>query len=101
MKRKKLANEVWCSSPFYTHNGGYKFCLGVLPNGYNIGKGSHLSVSATLMRGEHDCELEWPVEGDIIVELLNWKEGKNHNLVQFLSTDTMILITKTLIVSLT
>ena len=76
---KKEANEVWQSSPFYTHNRGYKFFLKVYPNGYGRGKGSHLSVTATLMRGKHDCELEWPFEGYIIVELLNWKEDKNHH----------------------
>ena len=76
---KKKANEEWYSSPFYTHNRGYKFRLQVYPNGYNTGKGSHLSEYAQLMRGEYDNELEWPFEGDIRVELLNWREDKNHH----------------------
>ena len=33
---------------------------------------------AQLMRGEYDNELEWPFEGLIRVELLNWREDKNH-----------------------
>ena len=41
---------------------------------------SHLSVFAQLMRGEYDNELEWSFEGDIRVELLNWREDKNHHL---------------------
>ena len=76
---KKEANEEWYSSPFYTHNRGYKFRLQVYPNGYGTGSGTHLSVYAQLMRGEYDNELEWPFEGDIRVELLNWRADKNHH----------------------
>ena len=76
---KKEANEKWYSSPFYTHNRGYKFRLEVYTNGNVTGRGSHLSVGAQLMRGEYDNELEWPFEGDIRVELLNWREDKNHH----------------------
>ena len=75
---KQKANEEWYSSPFYTHNRGYKFRLQVYPNGYRGGRGSHLSVYAQLMRGEYDKELKWPFEGDIRVELLNWRADKNH-----------------------
>ena len=74
---KKEANEEWYSSPFYTHNRSYKFRLKVTPNGDGRGRGSHLSVYAQLMRGEYDNELEWPFEGDIRVELLNWRADKN------------------------
>ena len=77
-REKKEANEMWNSSPFYTHNRGYKFRLSVYPNGYDTGSGFHLSVYAQLMRGEYDNELEWPFEGDIRVELLNWREDLNH-----------------------
>ena len=76
---KKEANEVWYSSPFYTHNRGYKFRLYVYPNSDGIGSGTHLSVYAQRMRGEYDNELEWPFEGDIRVELLNWRADKNHH----------------------
>ena len=47
---------------------------------YGDGSGSHLSVYAQLMRGEYDNELEWPFEGDIRVELQNWRADKNHHL---------------------
>ena len=76
---KKEANKVWYSSPFYIHNRGYKFRLQVYPNGNGTGSGSHLSVFAQLMRGDYDNELEWPFEGDIRVELLNWRVDKNHH----------------------
>ena len=75
---KKRANEKWLSPPFYTDNKGYKFRLNVHPNGIHDGSGSHLSVHAELMKEEHD-ELEWPFEGDIRIELLNWREDKNHH----------------------
>ena len=76
---KKQANKEWLSSPFYTHNRGYKFRLNVHPNGINDGSGSHPSVHAELMKGEYDDELEWPFEGDIRIELMNWREDKNHH----------------------
>ena len=75
---KKEANEEWYSSPFYTHNRGYKFHLVAFPNGYGDGSGTHISLGAALMRGECDDVLAWPFEGDIRIELLNWKEDKNH-----------------------
>ena len=30
------------------------------------------------MKGEYDDDLDWPFEGIITVELLNWREDKNH-----------------------
>ena len=31
------------------------------------------------MRGEYDDQLKWPFEGDVVVELCNWKEDKEHH----------------------
>ena len=76
---KKQADEVWTSPPYYTHIGGYKFCLKMYPNGLGRGKGTHVSVYAYLMRGEHDDELEWPFEGSTTVELLNQRDDKGHH----------------------
>ena len=53
-------------------------CLQVHANGYGDGEDTHLSVFAALMSGEHDEHLEWPFEGDVIVELLNWKDNTSH-----------------------
>ena len=77
---KKQADEVWTSPPFYTHTRGYKFCLTVSPNGDGSGKGTFVSVYTHLMRGEYDCDLQWPFEGDISVQICNWREDKNHHL---------------------
>ena len=76
-KRKQFNNEYY-SSAFYSHPNGYKLCLRVDTNGHNVGKGTHISISVFLMRGDYDNILQWPFEGDIVVELLNWKEDNHH-----------------------
>ena len=76
--KMKESDAEWISPPFYTHPHGYKLCLVVYPNGVYYGKGTHVSVFVGLMKGEHDDQLNWPVEVDVAVELLNWKEDKGH-----------------------
>ena len=80
MKEKGL--HFHCS-PIYTHRGGYKLCPCVYPNGGGKGKGTHVSVYCVLMRGEHDDELPWPVEADVVLKMLNWRENKNHKRYTF------------------
>ena len=46
--------------------------------GYGSGKGSHLSIFAIIMKGQHDDCLQWPFTDTIIIELLNWLEDKGH-----------------------
>ena len=76
-KRKQFNNE-YDSQPFYSHPHGYKLCLEVHANGYGKGKGTHISISATLMKGDYDNNLQWPFEGDVLVEILNWRDDKHH-----------------------
>ena len=52
-KRRQFDNECY-STPFYTHQNGYKMCLGADSKGYGSGKGTHVSVFVTVMKGEHD-----------------------------------------------
>ena len=47
---------------------------GVDAYGNSTGKGTHVSTLAYLMRVEHDDQLQWPFSGDIVIELLNWRE---------------------------
>ena len=75
MKEKDLP---FYGSTIYTHRGGYKLCPYVNPNGFGTGKGTHVCVGSFLMRGEHDDALPWPVEADVVLEMLNWRENKNH-----------------------
>jgi len=77
-KRKQFNNQYF-SPPFYTHPQGYKLCLRVYANGNGNGKGTHVSIYATLIGGEHDQHLQQPFTGDIIIELLNWREDKKHH----------------------
>ena len=74
----KEADEEWISPPFFTHARGYKMCLKVVFNGYGSGKSTHVSVFVCLMKGKHDNQLQWPFEGDVIIELPNWREDKGH-----------------------
>ena len=77
--RHKNANILIYSPPFYTSPGGYKMCISVFANGYDSGKGTHVSVYAYLMRGENDDYLPWPFTGTVTFELLNQLENKNHH----------------------
>ena len=49
-------------------------------NGDGEGKGTHikLSIYAYLMKGDYDNNLQLPFEGDVVIELLNWREDNHH-----------------------
>ena len=58
---KKDDNEDWYSDPFFTSNGGYKMQLNVVPDGNDIGAGTHISVYLYMCEGPNDDELNWPM----------------------------------------
>ena len=64
--------------PFYTHPQGYKFCVAVRANGWGDGAGTHVSVGANMMEGEHDDRLEFPFRGTFHIKILNWRQDSNH-----------------------
>ena len=74
------AESQFYSPPFYTHKGGYKMCIEVDANGYDEGKGSHISVYTNLMKGDYDDNLEWPIQGKMTFELLNQLQDSNHHI---------------------
>ena len=76
--KRKQFNNVYYSPPFYSHTNGYKLCIIVYANGNGVGKDTHVSIFANLMRGEYDNDLQWPFECDIVIEVLNWKEDNYH-----------------------
>ena len=77
--KHKQFNNIYYSPPFCSHPHGYKLCLRVEANGYDDdGKNHHISIYAILMRGDYDNGLQWPFEGDIVVELLNWRDDCHH-----------------------
>ena len=74
----KSGKKWWYSAPFYSHAGGYKLCLGVMPSGNGDGKGTHVSVYVYRMKGENDDLLEWPFRGQVTFELLNQAADSDH-----------------------
>ena len=48
----RRSGKVWHSPPFY-YREGYKMCLAVHANGVGEGAGTHVSVTLTLLKGEH------------------------------------------------
>ena len=98
-KRTQISNTHY-SSPFYTYQHGYKFCLIVSANSEDdsdhdecmfddsaaaadIDEDTHVSVYARLMAGEYDDQLKWPFVGKINIELLNWREDNAHFKIVF------------------
>ena len=78
-QKYKSINGHFDCPPFYTSHTGYKMYLSVYANGAGSGKGTHVSVGATLMKGDNDDFLVWPFQGEMITELLNQLEDKNHH----------------------
>ena len=74
----KRVGDIWCSVPFYSGKNGYKLQLEVFSNGFSIDKDTHISVGVRLMKGEYDESLNWPLNSEIIIQLLNWREDKAH-----------------------
>ena len=84
--QEKKENDIqWYSDPVYSHFGGYKMCLNVDANGSGDGKGTHVSVFISLMRGDNDDNLKWPFKGTIKVSLLNQLEVGQHHTKQIWS----------------
>jgi hypothetical protein len=78
-KKKKEAKGRFQFPPFYTHPNGYHMALTVDANGCVAGEGTHVTVGAALLTGEHDAELKWPFIGEVTFTLLNQLEDKNHH----------------------
>ncbi|XP_065920304.1 TNF receptor-associated factor 4-like [Dysidea avara] len=70
--KKYKDNSDWLSTPFYTHNKGYKMCL-------NVNAAGGLSVQLYLMKGPYDNQLKWPLKGQCEVKLLNQISDDEHH----------------------
>ena len=75
----KREDIEWHSDPFYTAIGGYKMCLSVYANGYGMGKGTHVSVYTCLMCTDTEFRLAWPFRGNIMIQIVNQLEDKQHH----------------------
>ena len=74
----KRTNAVWWSKPFYTSVDGYKLLLRVYANGEGSGAGTHLSLFVSLMKGDNDDKLSFPLNATITVQILNILSDSNH-----------------------
>ena len=82
---EKPSEEFFCPVTYEVlldaNVGGYKMCFNIDANGWDTGKGTHVSVTVYMMKGEFDSHLKWPFKGEITVELVNQKEGgKNYEM---------------------
>ena len=74
----KETNTEFNSDPFYSSSYGYKYRIQVYTDGGRQPKGTHLSVYASLLKGDNDSSLTWPFAGTFVIELVNQLEDKNH-----------------------
>ena len=76
----RMNNEQWYSPVFCTHERGYQFRLRVDANGWC--SGDAVAVVVSLVKGDHDDELEWPFQGTITVQILNHIRNSSHSTVK-------------------
>ena len=74
----KIKKSEWCSPGFYTHPSGFKMCFSVYANGQGDGEGTHVSVCLSLMKGENDDTLTWPIRYKCTITLLNQLRDDGH-----------------------
>ena len=70
----KEFSSTYISPSFLTHSRDYKLRLEVEAN-----KKSYVSVYTRLLKGDSDDHLVWPIEVDILVQLLNWRQDAYHH----------------------
>ena len=78
--KHKSDDDQWFSCPFYSAPGGYRLCFRVTAGGRGAGAGTHVSLHVFLMKGENDCQLQWPFEHTLTFQILNWKNDANHEM---------------------
>jgi len=66
------------SDPFYSHDYGYKMRLCMYPYGHEDCEEPSMAIYFSIMRGEMDNVLKWPVEYTATISLLDQKEGIDH-----------------------
>ena len=65
------------SPPFFSGPRGYKMCIRVYLNGDGQGKGTHLSVFFTILKGPYDALLPWPFKQIVHLSALSQIGSKN------------------------
>ncbi|XP_016087519.1 TNF receptor-associated factor 5-like isoform X2 [Sinocyclocheilus grahami] len=75
---RKEAGTPLNSTPFYTSHSGYKLSVRAYLGGDSSGRGTHLSLYITIMRGDFDSLLPWPFRQNITLTLLDQSGSRNH-----------------------
>ncbi|KAM3911258.1 TNF receptor-associated factor 1 [Leptodactylus fuscus] len=75
------------SPAFYTARYGYKVSLRVYLNGDGAGRGTHISLFFTIMRGEYDALLSWPFKHKVTFMLLD--QSNREHIIDAFRPDTM------------
>ena len=75
--KKEGSSEEWVRGNMYTFSGGYKFRIRIHPNGQGVSLGKAVNIDVFPTPGEYDERLEWPVEAQYTVEMLNCTGGNN------------------------
>ena len=75
------------SPPFYTSQAGYKMCARLYLNGDGLGKGTHLSLFFTIMRGEFDTLLSWPFQQRVTLCLLDPNRATSRHVAETFRPD--------------
>lgn len=75
LKEAKAGNGDTLFSPtFTTSKHGYRLCASVCLNGDGKGKGTHMSVFISVLRGAFDSLLKWPFDYRVSFYLLDQNE---------------------------
>lgn len=75
MKEAKAGNGDTLFSPtFTTSKHGYRLCASVCLNGDGKGKGTHMSVFISVLKGAFDSLLKWPFDYRVTFYLLDQDE---------------------------
>ena len=80
-RMKKEGCNEFLGPSFYTHKNGYKIELSVklLPNGET---GTDVYVTARVVEREHGNKSVWPFYGELGIDLINWRNDKNHKQIK-------------------
>ena len=78
-EQHKNDRDGWYSPPFYSDPNGYKMCLLVYAGGNGSGAKTHVSLFLTLMMEEYDEQLQCPLRGKFMIELLSQVGDDRHS----------------------
>ena len=77
VSEKMKNNETFQSSPFFTHQLGYRVCLLVIMNGMD--ERSQVAANISILSGPNDAKLPWPLRGKFTVSILNQVKNSTHH----------------------